>query len=231
MRRPGHAAILAMAVGLFAIACGQTTATAASATPTAVAATSAPASPSHAPIAAPSPSPPDAVEQPSSSPTSFTSPLYGYTVALPGGWAVHPATLFAGDPASTDETANDAIRVPGTDTTIGILAWGLGTSTYAAWTKAYHAEQLADDPSGCDGGDPSTWASIPIGTTMGHLQQRCNAAIAIVPIGRRVYMFSWEHDTFDSSRHLAESAFKTFLLGVQLPAPKVAASPLPPWTP
>jgi hypothetical protein len=60
--------------------------------------------------------------------------------------------MLAGDPASTDETANDSIPVPGTDTTIGILAWGLGDRTYAAWAKAYHVEQVADDPSGCDGG-------------------------------------------------------------------------------
>jgi hypothetical protein len=81
------------------------------------------------------------------------------------------------------------------------------------------------------GGDPSTWASIPIGATPGHLQQRCNAAIAIVPVARRVYMFAWEHSTFDASKHLPESEFERFLLGVKLPDTKVATSPLPPWSP
>ena len=87
-------------------------------------------------------------------PTTFTSPLYGYSIGMAGDWTAKAATKLADDPASTDENATDAITVTGTDTTIGGLAWTLGDQTYDQWAAAYHADIAANEPNGCDGGDP-----------------------------------------------------------------------------
>ncbi len=166
---------------------------------------------------------------PSVSPTlTFISPVYGYTVKLPAWWMPSAATSTA-DPVSNEPNPSDLIPIPGTDTTIEILGWALGDETYADWAKAYHDDVITHVPSGCDGGDPSTWPQIQVGTTQGYWLQKCNAAEAIVPIGKRVFVFTWGHDTFDSSRHMPISDFKSFLLGVTLP--EAAIDELPFWVP
>jgi hypothetical protein len=171
---------------------------------------------------------------------TFASPLYGYAVAGPGGWTATAATMYADDPASTGTMATDMFRVPGTDTTIGALAWDLGGGSYATWAKAYHDDGLpprlrvsrrviAPVPRGCDGGDPSAWALIRVGTTNGHLLQECDSAEVMVPIGKRVYVFSWGNDTVEDGAHFPQSGFEAFLLGVTLPGANAADRPL--WSP
>ena len=182
---------------------------------------------SYAPSPAPSPSP-----SPSASPgvgTTFSSPLYGYSVDLPAGWTATAATMYADDPASTEDTATDMIPVPGTDTTIGILAWDLGRQTYAEWAKAFHDDTVANVPAGCDGGDPSTWPTIRVGGVDGHLVRKCNEVVAVVPLGKRVYVLAWGNRTFGADLHIPEADFETFISGVRLPSAKIAGEPL--WSP
>jgi len=162
---------------------------------------------------------------------TFQSPLYGYSIDVPAVWRTSPASQYADDPTSTDKTATDSFHVPGTDTTIGVTASYLGQETYADWAKAYHRNLLADKgvPSSCDGGDPSAWRRLQIGSVEGYLLQRCNAAIGIAPVGKRVYLFSWGNRTFVEGHHYPQSRFEPLLAGVQLPRPAVARRPL--WQP
>jgi hypothetical protein len=229
----GAGVVLVAVAPLLVTACGQDRAT------------SAPAPASASPSAAtarqvtPSPASGSNPASPSADPSGsasaarirFTSPLYGYTVVLPASWTANPATMVADDPASTGDTATDAFTVPGTDTTIGALAWDLGSGTYEAWAKAYHDDLVGHVPQGCDGGDPSTWPSIQVGTVQGHLLQKCNAAEVMVAIGKRVYVFSWGNDTFEAGTHLPEPEFERLLLGVTLPDAGTAARPLWPASP
>jgi hypothetical protein len=159
---------------------------------------------------------------------TFHSPLYGYSIALPNAWHVHAATKYADDPKSSDKTGTDWIHVPGTDTVIRMEALSLGRQTYAAWARSYHRAILADPgvPSGCDGGDPSQWRSFPIGSAEGHLLQKCNEALGIVPVGTRVYLFIWSNRTFVEGHHYPQSQFEPLLKGVTLPDAATASEPL-----
>ena len=158
-------------------------------------------------------------------PSTFTSPLYGYSIGMAGDWMAKAATKLADDPTSTEENAMDAITITGTDTTIGGLAWTLGDQTYDEWAAAYHDDAVAGLPKGCDGGDPSTWPTVQVGDQQGHWLQKCNAAEAIVPVDGKVYVFSWGNSTLDSGSHLDPLDFKTVLLTVTFP--DAAPSPAP----
>lgn len=168
--------------------------------------------------------------QPAQSPNSaaFRSPLYGYSIALPQGWEAVAATQYPDAPKSTEQTSSDSFRVPGTDTTIRVTADYLGGGTYATWANAYHQSILADAavPSGCDGGDPSSWRRLQIGTGEGYLLQKCNEAIGVMPVGKRVYLFIWGNRTFVEGHHYPQSRFEKLLAGVTLPDPTTANEPL-----
>ena len=53
----------------------------------------------------------------------------------------------------------------------------------------------------------------------------CNAALAIVPVDGKVYVFSWESSTFDAGSHLDPLDFKTVLLTVEFPGAGPSPSP------
>lgn len=167
---------------------------------------------------------------PSPSSTTFRSPVYGYSIVLPLGWTTVAATHVADDPKAPQGTVSDAIRVPGTDTTIGVEGLDLGRETFASWATKFHAQLLRDTsvPSGCDGGDPSTWRRLPIGNIDGYLLQRCNNALGIAPVGKRVYIFTWGNRTFVEGHHYPQSRFEPLLAGVTLPDAATANKPL--WT-
>jgi hypothetical protein len=163
--------------------------------------------------------------------TTFRSPLYGYAIVLPKAWTATPATRYADDPKSTDRNSTDSIHVPSTDTTIDISAVDLGSQTYAAWANALHRDVLNNPgiPSGCDGGDPSQWPTVPVGHSEGHLLQLCNAAQVLVPDGKRVYVFNWGNRTFTEGQHYPQVEFEKLLSGVSLPDAETAHEPL--WPP
>jgi hypothetical protein len=71
-------------------------------------------------------------------------------------------------------------------------------------------------PTGCDGGDPSTWPPLRIGTATGRLQQYCNAASGFAFVGGRVYAFDWGNATFDGTTHLTQGSWEELLKSVTL---------------
>jgi hypothetical protein len=132
---------------------------------------------------------------------TFASPWYGYTISRAGGWTVKPATAHW-QGVDNSPPATDDIVITGTDTTITIASQALKGQTLAQFLVPFHANTTANVPLGCDGGDPSTWASTAIGSETGRWYELCNAAEAVVAVGGRVYVFTWSNATFQGSQHL-----------------------------
>jgi hypothetical protein len=151
--------------------------------------------------------------------STFTSPLYHYTIGLGTGWTTRNATIPINSPKSTDATAFDELTARNTDTTIEIAGAPLGKESFLASLKDIQTAALHDPntPSGCDGGDPSTWPAVTIGQHQGLWQQMCNYAVAYVDVGGRSYSFAWSNGTFDNSQHLSVSDFKVVLKSVVFP--------------
>jgi hypothetical protein len=142
---------------------------------------------------------------------TFTSAIYAYSLPRDPSWTTKSATVFSDDSKSTEQNSLDAISPTDTDTTINGSATALHGKTYEAWAVDHHNDVLRDVPSGCDGGDPSTWPIINVGGHEGHLDQLCNAAEVSVPAGDWVYLFFWGNSTFSGSKHFGQAQFLRLL--------------------
>ena len=131
------------------------------------------------------------------------------------------------DPSSTDATAADSFHVAGTDTTIGVMAEPIGDRSFTQYLAYQHGEVLKQTlPESCKGGDPSTWASLPVGDQQGRVMVMCNFEVVFVQSGDRVYQFAWGHRTFDEGEHLQLPDFERVLQTVRFPT-SIPASPDP----
>jgi hypothetical protein len=140
----------------------------------------------------------------------FVSPANGFSIATADGWTVDPATqAWVG--VDNESPAMDGVNITGTDTSVTGASQRLGSQTYEQFLAAFHANTLKDVPSGCDGGEPSTWPSIQVGDQTGGLEMLCNAAEALVHVGDRVYLFDWGNETFDADRHMSLASWKALL--------------------
>jgi hypothetical protein len=161
-------------------------------------------------------SPADAVQLPYLSGT-FTSPRYGYTIKTAGDWTTTAGTRAWSGTDDSPSGVVDQIVVTGTDTTISGTSQALPSGTsFDAWLAAEHRQSMNGVPTGCDGGDPSTWPAVSIGTAAGRLQQFCNAASAFVFVGGRVYEFDWGNSTFDAGAALTQGSWEELLSSVIL---------------
>jgi hypothetical protein len=159
---------------------------------------------------------------------TFTSPLYGYSIQLDPTWIKTSATVHIEDPTSNEDNSSDDFAVTGTDTHLS----GAGAPMPAGWTfqqwlDDHHNDVLKGVPTGCDGGDPSTWPAVSVGDQAGLLDQLCNAAEVDVHVGDKVFMFGWFNETFEGARHMDQSEFvERVLPTVRFPeATGAAASP------
>jgi hypothetical protein len=162
----------------------------------------------------------------------FTSPWYHYSIGYGAGWTTTPASKHWVGYDNTEPFVDD-LKPTGTDSTISIASQPLPAgTTFDAWVAAYHAKVTGDVPSGCDGGDPSTWPTTAIGPETGRYYQLCNAAEAIVDVGGRVYVFTLGNASIGNTPHfviphfLQMLATTTFDRGA-LSAPSPSASPVP----
>ena len=151
----------------------------------------------------------------------YQSTLYGYSMYLDPSWTVTPALTRRTGPLSQDTLADD-IQVAGTDTGIGGSASPLGNRTWDELLAQLRTITTPNVPPGCDGGDPSTWPTVPVGNKQGRVQQLCNAAIVYVLSGKTVYEFDWGNSTFNAGQHLEEIDFLHVLKGVVFPASDAA---------
>ena len=132
---------------------------------------------------------------------TFTSRFYGYSIKRSADWTVTPATAHW-QGVDNSPPATDEIVITGTDTTVTVASQALGAQSLNQFLVPFHASTTANVPPGCDGGDPATWASTPIGSETGRWYELCNAAEAVVEVGGRVYVFTWSNSTFEVGDHL-----------------------------
>ena len=193
---------------------GQPAAVTASPTAPAVVATAAATTPSSTPTPSPTPSPsiPPTLGVGGADLTqTFHSPLFGYAMNYATGWNVTPGTVRWTGPDNSG-SKSDRIQLTGTDTTI----WGSSAAlpagqTFAKWAAAYHAYLAANMEAACDGGDPSTWQPIQIGSETGRRIDFCNASEAVIAVGSRIYDFGLGQDTFTSASHADPGTFEAML--------------------
>jgi hypothetical protein len=145
--------------------------------------------------------------------STFTSPLYAYSIAVDPAWTPSPATVAINSPDSTNANCCDLIAVTGTDTTIRVSADPLNGQTVDAYLQNVHQGVEADPtvPGNCKGGDPSAWVPVDVGTHSGVIMTLCNFAVVYVNVRDRMYAFEWGHETFSTSQHLAFGDFKQLL--------------------
>jgi len=154
----------------------------------------------------------------------FTSPTYGYSVAIRPSWVTAPATLpWTGPDNSTPVV--DEIDFTGTASgmTAGSQALEPG-ETLDQWLGPFAANTGGLSPA-CLGGDPATWPPVQVGDAVGRWQQMCNAAEVVVESGGRVYVFTWWSGSYDKSRQLSAEDYKAVLTTVRFDPAK--ATPLP----
>jgi len=139
----------------------------------------------------------------------FTSPLYGYTIGTAASWTPTAATN-RWTSTIPDSGFMDGLDVT-SDTNVGAMSQALGGRTFDDFLAAFYQGQHATYAgTGCDdGGDPSTWPTIPIGDQTGRLEVVCSAASdeALVAVGGRVYLFELGH----SNLSFPLTAFKQLL--------------------
>ena len=138
-----------------------------------------------------------------------------------------PSTKPRVDLMNEDLLADD-IQVTGTDTGIGGSSVPLGDLSWDQLLAQLRAGATGNVPPGCEGGDPSTWPTVPVGDKQGRLQQLCNAALVYVLSGRDRLRVRLGPLTFDAGRHLDEIDFLQVLKRVSFPGE--AAPPAPPST-
>lgn len=148
--------------------------------------------------------------------STFTSPLYDYSIAVDPAWTTTPATEVINSPKSTDENCCDQIAITGSDTTIRVSGDPLNGKSVDTYLQDAHQSVEADTtvPSSCKGGDPSTWAPVEVGTQRGVVMTLCNFAVVYVNVGDRMYAFEWGHQTFDATKHLTFADFEQLLATV-----------------
>jgi len=184
-------------------------------------------SPSASPVASPSPSPRFPLTG------TFTSPIMGYSIRIADGWSVESATVRWDTYTDNDPPGADAITMNGTDSSLVMASQPIPAgTTFLQWLDRFHQNTIPGVPAGCDGGDPSKWKPVQIGPETGVLQQLCNATIAFVEVGGRVYRFAWGNDTFNTDQHITEAEFKALLKTVTFDPtratdPPASASPAP----
>jgi hypothetical protein len=157
----------------------------------------------------------------------FTSPTYGYSVAIRPDWVTKPATLAWSGPDNSPPVV-DTIDFTGTESgmTVGSEALAAG-QTFEDWLVSFTVR--GDDLSAfCQANDPSLWPPVQVGDAVGRWQQMCNAAEVVVESGGRVYVFTWGSSTFDTSKELSADDYKAVLTTVRFDPAAVPPSPTPP---
>ena len=174
-RRHGAAsiAVAGLAASLLVAACGSTSPPASSESGSPSPAVAPAATTVATPVTAPA------------TPTSFTSTIYRYTLAVPAGWSAAAATApwKDGSDASHDVPEADQWMSPGSASAWAMAApFGQGLASYTkrliADTKRYHSDTCPEQPASRDritiGGHPGTLVAydcgilINLGVTVHH---------------------------------------------------------------
>ena len=150
--------------------------------------------------------------------STFTSPLYDYSIAVDPAWTTTPATEVINSPKSTDENCCDQIadhrdrhddqseRRPAERQVRRRLSRKTPTR---AWRPTPRCRPVARAGIPAHG---RPWRSA---TQRGVVTTLCNFAVVYVNVGDRMYAFEWGHQTFDAVGHLTFADFEQLLATVR----------------
>ncbi len=156
-------------------------------------------------------------------PARFSSPQYGYTMAVAPDWDITPAKLTWSGP-DNNPIDTDTISFPdGGGITAGSEAFRPG-QTYAQWQNEFQPPSLI---GGCHGTGPDAWPPIQVGDHAGGWQQMCGGnGEAVVQDGGRAYVFTFSPGSGIGAVTFDE--FKQILGTVTFDPTAVPSAPPPP---
>ena len=149
--------------------------------------------------------------------STFTSPLYDYSIAVDPAWTTTPATEVINSPKSTDENCCDQIAITGSDTTIRVSGDPLNGKSVDAYLarrpperggRHHGAVQLQGRGSqhmGAGGGRHPAWRRDDPLQLRRRLRQRRRPDVCV-----RVGALQ----TFDATKHLTFADFEQLLATV-----------------
>ena len=144
---------------------------------------------------------------------TFTSPTYGYSIAIEPNWTTTPSTKAWRDTGNSSDFM-DGIDITGANLGIGAMSQKLNGRTFDQFVQQFYEGQLAAIGPSCVGGEPSTWDDVQIGAKTGKLEIQCGTDEALVQAGDRVYLF--EIGNSASAPLWSLDSWKTVLRGVTL---------------
>ena len=177
--------------------------------------------PTVTPTVIPSPSvPPSTVASPSG-PTVFTSPLYGYNIALPGGWTVGPARIRWDGASAPGDDSSSVDRFVGPER---LSAWGFAGSfsgDLAAFVSDRIAATARDHSDTCPVAEPEINEPLQIGGQPGVLLGwNCGALIntAVTVRAGVAYAFTFRDLAVKAASDPDDRAiFRSMLDSIELP--------------
>jgi hypothetical protein len=153
--------------------------------------------------------------------TSFTSPLYGYTLTVPAGWIAAPAVLpWDGDRQSGPDAESDKLAGPD-----GVLSW-VFAGPYAGKLDTFVQERIAanhrDHADTCPEVEPAVNEPVAIGAKSGvFVAWNCGAVINLAMTVRAgvAYVFVFRDLSIKASTDPADRAlFQSILDSVVFPS-------------
>ena len=161
------------------------------------------------------------LETPPTGPTSFTSPLYGYTLTVPAGWIVAPAAArWDGDRQPGPDGETDKLAGPEQ-----LLSWAFA-GPYAGDLDTFVRERIAanhrDHADTCPEVDPAINEPVSIGGQEGvFLAWNCGAVINLAVTVRAGvgYVFVFRDLAIQASTDPADRVlFQSILDSVRFPS-------------
>ena len=125
--------------------------------------------PTATPTVVPSPTVSPSASASPSGPTAFTSPLYGYDIALPGGWTVGPARIRWDGASAPADDSSSVDRFVGPER---LSAWGFAgpfSGDLAAFVSDRIAATARDHSDTCPVAEPEINEPLQIGGQPGVL--------------------------------------------------------------
>jgi hypothetical protein len=135
---------------------------------------------------------------------TFRSPTYGYTIGIGEGFITTPATSKWTPGVNTGESPQDVIGTMKSDGFVSVASTAIPAgTTMDQWLAVNFAARAGGDGL-CARADPVTWPPIQIGNQVGRLNTNCHSVDAVVGVGERAYVFTWQYQIADTNHTLAD---------------------------
>lgn len=135
---------------------------------------------------------------------TFMSPTYGYTIGIGEGFITTPATSKWTPGVNTVESPQDVIGTMKSDAFVSVASTAIPAGTTVDEWLAVNFAARGGGNGICPRADPATWPPIQIGNQVGRLNTNCHSVDAVVGVGERAYVFTWQYQVTDTSHTLAD---------------------------